>query len=43
MLCDAFAGELIDTQWDVNSVVIAMACQESGELIDTQWDVNFQL
>ena len=32
--------ELIVTQWDVNSTVLAMAALESGELIVTQWDVN---
>ena len=40
MLCDAFAGELIDTQWDVNKLDQAALVYDAFELIDTQWDVN---
>ena len=41
MLCDAFAGELIDTQWDVNATYNLSKSLVYAELIDTQWDVNY--
>ena len=33
-------GELIDTQWDVNTVTYGEIIIAAFELIDTQWDVN---
>ena len=32
--------ELIDTQWDVNSLAVDYEIVTGAELIDTQWDVN---
>ena len=32
--------ELIDTQWDVNTVTYGEIIIAAFELIDTQWDVN---
>ena len=34
------AVELIDTQWDVNTVMSLIFPVIAVELIDTQWDVN---
>ena len=33
--------ELIDTQWDVNIVIVSAEDPNEDELIDTQWDVNY--
>ena len=35
-----FIQELIDTQWDVNTVEDLERLFDAAELIDTQWDVN---
>ena len=35
--------ELIDTQWDVNTVTSVTVAPNESELIDTQWDVNIEL
>ena len=40
VLDEAADFELIDTQWDVNFVVLASTSLPVLELIDTQWDVN---
>ena len=44
MLWDSLQGwELIDTQWDVNSLQSDSYTINQRELIDTQWDVNTDL
>ena len=36
-------NELIDTQWNVNSVESVTVAPAEFELIDTQWNVNYPM
>ena len=32
--------DLIDTQWNVNTILVSLADNVDFDLIDTQWNVN---